>query len=250
MSSAAKHILGRVIESGPLGIRVQAPGWAGHRPGQFAMLTLNPDPHYPDPLLPRPMAVYRGKGEELEFRFKIVGRGTARLAELVPGSSIGVLGPLGNGFPDPSGSTILVGGGTGIASLYEYAKAHPDDVRVILGGRSHADILGLDDFQTLGVPLAIATDDGSLGERGLVTDLLKPDSNDSVFVCGPWPMMRAAYQIASDAGSRCLVSLEAHMACGIGICLGCVVATDQGFRYVCTHGPVFDAERVDWEHAL
>ena len=157
--------------------------------------------------------------------------------------------PLGNGFPAPVGRPVLVGGGTGIASLYEVARDNPG-ARVLLGGRSAADILARDEFEALDIELAFATDDGSLGHRGVVTELLDPKPGEVVFACGPTPMMRAAYERAREAGARCQVSLENQMACGFGVCLGCVVqvsGTDAGFRYVCTDGPVFDGGQVAWE---
>lgn len=226
---------------------VDVPGWPGHRPGQFAMLTLAPDGPQLDPLLPRPMALFRAEGERLEFRFKIVGRGTALMAALPEGAALGVLGPLGNGFPEPAGRPLLVGGGTGIASLYELAGSVSGDARVLLGGRSREDILGLEEFEALPAELLVATDDGSLGHRGVVTSLLEPGPEDEIFACGPTAMLRSVCELARKGGARCWVALEAQMACGIGICLGCVVPGRDGFRYVCTHGPVFDAEELDWE---
>jgi dihydroorotate dehydrogenase electron transfer subunit len=239
--------LGRVVTADPRRLIVDVPGWPGHRPGQFAMLALDPRGERHDPLLPRPMAVYRGAGERLEFRFKPVGRGTRLLGSLAGGAEVGVVGPLGNGFPPISDGAVLVGGGTGIASLYELAAGAPARTRVLLGGRSRGDILGLGDFEALPLSLEVATEDGSLGHRGLVTELLGSRTGASIHACGPTPMMRRCAELARQRGVRCLVSLEAHMACGFGICLGCAVPTRERFRYVCTHGPVFDADALDWE---
>ena len=241
-----KRVLASVLEAGPTRLVLEVPGWPGHRPGQFAMLGLGPTLAQRDPLLPRPMAVYRGDAAALEFRFKIVGRGTRIMAELAKGARVSVLGPLGNGFAAPAGPATLVGGGTGIASLYELASARSPGLRVLLGGRTRADILGLEDFEKLGVELGLASDDGSLGHRGLVTDLLEPREGESVYACGPLGMMQRARELAHRASARCLVSLENNRACGFGVCLGCVVKTPAGFRYVCTHGPVFDAESLGW----
>jgi dihydroorotate dehydrogenase electron transfer subunit len=199
-----------------------------------------------DPLLPRPMAIYRREGDILEFRFKVVGRGTAALAGSLCGAPLAVVGPLGNGFELPSGDCVLVGGGTGIASLYELAKQAPGPVQVALGGRSRADVLGLGDFEALPVDLRVATEDGSAGRRGLVSELLELRAEHEVLACGPPAMLARVHELARAAGARCLVSLESPMACGFGICLGCVVPTRDGLRYVCTHGPVFDARTLDW----
>ncbi len=238
--------IGRVVASDALRLTADVPGWPGHRPGQFAMLALDPRGERLDPLLPRPMAVYRGEGERLEFRFKPVGRGTRLLGALAAGARLGVVGPLGNGFPPAPAGAILVGGGTGSASLYELSAGAPASVRVLLGGRTGADILGLADFEALPVALQVASEDGSVGRRGLVTDLLRVTAGDVVYACGPTPMMRRCADLARAAGASCLVSLEAHMACGFGICLGCAVPTRERYRYVCTHGPVFEADTLDW----
>jgi dihydroorotate dehydrogenase electron transfer subunit len=141
---------------------------------------------------------------------------------------------------------VLVGGGTGIASLFELAAAAPGPVQVALGGRSRADVLGLRDFEALPVELRIATQDGSAGRRGLVTELLELRAEHEVFACGPHGMLAAVSDLARAAGARCHVSLESPMACGFGICLGCVVPTREGLRYVCTHGPVFESRALDW----
>jgi len=230
-------------------VLLEARDWPGHKPGQFAMLGLDPDRTHRDPLLPRPMAVYRQVDGGLEFRFKVVGRGTKLLSGLRRGDVLSLLGPLGNGFPAPRPGDWLVGGGTGIASLYELARDAPRGVRVRLGGRSRGDILGLTDFEALGADLAVATDDGSAGAKGFVTEIVTPAAGETVFACGPDGMMRRAHQLATAAGASCLVSLENNMACGFGVCLGCAVRTRTGFRYVCTHGPVFPSETLPWSTA-
>lgn len=236
----------RVVHADEREVVLDVPGWPGHRPGQFAMLQLDPDGTSFDPLLPRPMAVFRASGDRVEFRHKVVGRGTRRLAELSPGAGLGVVGPLGNGFPELSGPAVLVGGGTGIASLYEVAARSPG-ASVLLGGRSREDVLGLSDFERLGCKLQVSTEDGSLGHRGLVTELLDLEGAETLVACGPTAMMVVCRQRAARAGARCLVSLEHQMACGFGVCLGCAIRTEAGFRYVCSDGPVFDADEVRWE---
>ena len=238
--------LARVAEAGPRGVVLDVPDWPGHRPGQFAMLALDPSGARCDPLLPRPMAVFRGSGERLEFRFEVVGRGTRLLAELRAGEMLGVVGPLGNGFPEPEGRPLLVGGGTGIASLYEFADAHAE-ARVLLGGRTREAILGLAEFEALPARLDVTTEDGSLGHPGRVTDLLAPVAGDELFACGPTPMMRRVAELARAAGVPCWVSLESQMACGFGVCLGCAVPTAGRYGYVCSDGPIFDAAALDWD---
>ena len=238
------------------------PEWPGNAPGQFVMLSPGERGSAPrfDPLLPRPRAVYRARavagGTELEILFKVHGRGTALLADADPGSRIAVVGPLGTPFPDPPAGAraLIVAGGTGIASVYELARRlHEQDVsvRVLLGARTAADLMGVADFAACGVDLAVATEDGSRGERGLVTRLLEdalPGSGDTVvYACGPTPMMAATAQIAERHGAVCWASLENPMACGFGVCLGCAAPLRSGgFALVCRDGPVLRAQDVAW----
>jgi len=242
---------GRVVSADARRLVVDVPHWPGNRPGQFAMLRLDASGQCRDPILPRPMAIFRslsaGDAVRLEFQIKVVGRGTVLLAGLPPGSPLGVFGPLGNGFPDLEGPAVLVGGGTGIASLYELAAGAPVRPRVVLGGRSAADLLGLEAFRGLDADLELVTEDGSAGHRGLVTERIDAKPDTTVVACGPTGMMRRAAELAREAGARCLVSLESPMACGFGICLGCAIPVQTGIQYCCTHGPVFDAADVRWE---
>jgi dihydroorotate dehydrogenase electron transfer subunit len=169
-----------------------------------------------------------------------------------------MVGPLGQGFPDPEPGSraVLVGGGTGIASLYEFAArlASGRSVRVLLGARSAEDVMGLRDFRALGVALAVATEDGSLGTRGVVTELLERALDEggpaTVYACGPTAMMRRAATLAAQSSRPCFVSLENPMACGFGVCLGCAVPRSEGgFGLVCRDGPVFKASEIAWEQA-
>ena len=225
-------------------------------PGQFLMLHLGAGPRY-DPLLPRPMAVFRsalaGGVRELEVLYKVVGRGTALLAGLRPGDRLAAVGPLGRGFPDPAPGerSVLVGGGTGVASLYELAARCRErgPTLVLLGARRAAELMGRADFESLDVPLRLATDDGSAGARGLVTALLEEtlaaDVAARVYACGPTAMMQRAAALAAAAGARCWLALENRMACGFGVCLGCAVPQrEEGFFLVCRDGPVLPAESL------
>jgi len=244
-------------------LTLRVDGWPGFDPGQFVMLSPGPrtSARRSDPLLPRPMAVYRERrgdgGAQLEILFKRHGRGTALLAESLPGQRIELVGPLGRPFraPAPGERPVLVAGGTGIASVYELAArlagsgAAPE---VLLGARFAADLMGEADFAALGLALRIATEDGSRGTRGLVTELLEAslatDAAARVYACGPTPMMRRAAEIAAARGCPCVVSLENPMACGFGVCLGCAAPLRAGgFALVCRDGPAFDASAIDWE---
>lgn len=228
-------------------------------PGQFVMLGL---PSGSDPLLRRPYSIYRvgrpgAAADTCEVQYKVVGQGTARLAELRAGESLPCLGPLGRGFrlPPAGAGAILVAGGIGIAGLLHLAVALRDagvPARLLFGCRTASELPLLEGFEQLDMPTEIATEDGSRGSRGLVTALLERHlgTGAEVFACGPHPMLRA---VALQTAGRvpCQVSMESHMACGFGVCLGCVVETarGEGFdRYVrvCMEGPVFRAEDLRW----
>lgn len=239
-------------------------GFERFSPGQFAMLSAGARTSAPrtDPLLPRPMAVYRARPGEVEILYKIHGRGTALLAEALPGQRIRIVGPLGTPFPLPPTDggpvrSLLVGGGTGVASLLELAVRLRErgPVAVLLGARTVDDLMGVEDFEALDVEVAVATEDGSRGTRGLVTVLLEdalatgaPAGGTRVYSCGPTPMMRACAERAEAVGVRCWVSLENTMACGYGVCLGCAVPVREGgFGLVCRRGPAFASDEVAWE---
>ena len=189
--------------------------------GQFAMLRAH---RISEPLLRRALAVYRvEKPNRLSFLYQVLGRGTQVLAGLHPGDAVESLVPLGNRWPIPdSGEAILVAGGIGSASLFMLARdliRSRINTHVFFGAASHQAALGcgLHDFEALGLPVTITTDDGSLGEAGLVTAPLERHLGATdpkgvvVFACGPWPMMARTAQISRELGARCLVSLEAPM---------------------------------------
>ncbi len=216
-----------------------------------------------DPYLRRPFSIMDISTDgKLDFVFKIIGRGTALLAEKKAGEKLDLLGPLGNGFlPDRKPHrAIIVGGGIGIPPLYLLTKTllnlKTQDITVILGGRTSRDIPLTDMFNKLGVTVVITTNDGSQGLSGVVTDPLKPLLEETVqletvvYGCGPDPMLQAVTELARTHEIEAKVSMEEHMACGIGACLGCVVDTDTGKQRVCKEGPVFDGNHVKkWETA-
>jgi len=241
-----------------------AEGWPEAQPGQFLMLspgTRGGAERY-DPLLPRPMAIFRtrrmGGEAAVEVLYKVVGRGTSLLADARPGDVVRLVGPLGRGFPEPSPGerVLLVGGGTGVASLFELARRSSTRARVsvLLGARTAADLMGRADFESLDADLQVATDDGSEGTAGFVTELLErelaAEAAARVYACGPTPMMQRAAEITEAAGLPCTVSLENRMACGFGVCLGCAVPrsdSEQGYHLVCRDGPVFESGELSWE---
>jgi len=225
------------------------------RPGQFLMLAASDGI---EPLLRRPMAVYEilvSAGDAVGFSVLVerTGKGTTLMSGMRPGDQVDVLGPLGSAFAPPvdvAAEAVLVMG----KALVEAGHA----TRAFVGGRTREHLLCAADFEALGVPVTLATDDGSAGHHGLVTEPLTAyldqcDTTAAVYSCGPTPMMRAVDAIVAARGLPHQVSLEAPMACGIGVCLSCVVPTvDEagGWRYrrICREGPVFDARTLFWEH--
>jgi len=225
-----------------------------------------------DPLLNRPLGAYRVldaggapvtpligqksfKGKGVEFLYNVVGRGTSLLAGLKAGDTTSLLGPLGNGFPispDLTRKLIMVGGGMGIVPFYMLAASLGKGV-FLFGARGEADAGLTVDFTGLGCRVELSTEDGSVGKKGLVTDLLAKElSADSiVYACGPPGMLKAVSAMAAKSAIKCYVSLEKTMACGIGVCLGCAVKTRRegkaAFRMVCSEGPVFDSADIDWD---
>ena len=234
------------------------------KPGQFVMAGLADCSS--DPLLKRALAVYSiprtaGDGDLLTLLIKVVGPGTRQLAALREGDRVSLIGPLGNGFDTSRAKgrvSVLVAGGVGIASVFLLARELSEageEVHLLYGARRARDLVGLEDFQGLGIQVQVATEDGSRGARGLVTRILEPYFRSyparklAVYTCGPNPMMQAVSRLASAHGAGCQVSVETPMACGFGVCLGCSVRTVHSYRLACTHGPVFDAREVVWDTA-
>ncbi|MFC1890737.1 hypothetical protein ACFL4G_13385, partial [Thermodesulfobacteriota bacterium] len=226
-------------------------------PGRFVMVGVG-NGH--DPLLKRPLALYWRRGSVVELLYRIVGRGTAGIALMRTGEEVDLLGPFGNGFDcSEVESAILVAGGMGIASMPLLAQALSQKgvpARLLYGVRDKRELVGLGPFDEMGFEHATITEVGSQEPTGLVTDLLEqalvgrrdPGRGLTCFACGPEPMLREVAKVSAEAGVACQVSLERRMACGFGVCLGCVVAVADGGKYrkVCTDGPVFHAEEVQW----
>lgn len=240
-----------------LGLRWKTPEV---KAGHFVMLRVSDGF---DPLLRRPFGVYRvlgargrsSKGTGIELLYRVVGRGTAILSGKRPGEALGILGPLGNGFPLPAKGekAVMVAGGMGIVPLYMLAQKAGGTL--LFGARTKKEKFLLDGFKGA-VEIKTATEDGSMGKKGFVTALLEKElvPGAVVYACGPVGMLKAASRICSASGVKCFVSLERSMACGIGVCLGCAVRSAEhggsemrNYRMVCSDGPVFDGEEIDWE---
>jgi dihydroorotate dehydrogenase electron transfer subunit len=226
------------------------------QPGQFAHIRVLP---MKDALLRRPFSIFQVAGDTFSILYKTVGKGTEALARMGAGEALSVLGPLGHGFtvPPPAGEIpLLVAGGYGMAAMYLLAQRSPRKGIVFVGGRQRVDILCEAEFRELGWDVRVATEDGSHGEQGLVTqpllaELRHPATGRKLFACGPPPMLKAVGQIADEFKVPAELSLDEHMCCGMGVCLACVIPirAADGWEYqrACSEGPVFDAHAIAWE---
>lgn len=281
-ADCAQQVRTRVLENVQVArdtfcLRFAAPEIAGRiLPGQFLMVRLA---GINDPLLGRPLALYdvvptrKGEATAIDVVYVTLGKMTRRLALGKPGDELDVWGPLGNGFaPIATEHLILVAGGIGQTpmlalgqeslGLRQYGdppRTVPRAKRVTLcyGVRSADRVACVSDFQSAGFDVRLASDDDTIGQHGLVTDLLEIVLNEThgqprvVVCCGPEPMMEAVSKLCRDKATRCLVSLETPMACGIGICFSCVAKVRQAdgtwdWKRTCVEGPVFDAPQIAW----
>lgn len=240
---SSKHVLLKLTQDGPLPEML---------PGQFVEVRVD---DVPSTLLRRPISInyFDRAANEMWILVAGIGDGTRHICQLQAGDSVNCLFPLGNGFTQPKGSgkqVLLVGGGVGVAPLLyqgrELVRAgHKPSF--LLGARSAADLLELDLFKEVG-PVYVTTEDGSLGERGFVTNhsVLQQEHFDLIQMCGPKPMMKAVTKYATDKDIDAEASLENMMACGLGACLCCVEKTKEGNLCVCKDGPVFNIKKLLW----
>lgn len=252
-----RQALCRVVGAGRLAERLyeltlESPELArAAKPGQFLHLVCG------DQFLRRPISICDRSGDTLRIVFQLKGAGTQWLAERVPGDTLDVLGPLGRGFDLAAlgERPVFVGGGVGVPPMLlamREAKARGASPSAILGFRSKDAAILLEDFRAHG-EVSVTTDDGTLGARGFVSDVLAEQAGKmtGAAACGPRPMLRAVAAVAEAGGLPCQVSLEERMGCGIGACLVCACALrgedgETRYGHVCKDGPVFDAKEVDW----
>lgn len=244
-SRQCKLLAARELSPGIFDFTVSCPELAALAvPGQFAQILV------PGHTLRRPISICSIGRETLRFVFQVRGEGTEKLSRYRPGDDIDILAPLGKGFPiDPNKRTILVGGGIGVPPLLGVAEALGGNAVAVLGFRSRGLVILEEDFKNTGAKVLIATDDGSYGYHGLVTDLAAGEDFQVLMSCGPGPMLRGAGALAGERGVPGYLSLEQRMACGVGACLGCAVALTDGegreyFGHVCKDGPVFPMDRL------
>ena len=254
----------RVIEHVDMGagyrrLLLDAPAIADTaQPGQFVHLRV---PALEPTALRRPFSIFNAQDGQLELLYKSVGRGTNALASIAAGDTLSVMGPLGHGFPlKCDGVPLLVGGGFGVAPLYFLARrligsgSQSDSPVLFVGGRTAADLLALDRFAALGVEVRTATNDGSSGVKGLVTDPLddaliefrSSGRRFEIFACGPDPMLKAVAMRATGTGAKGWISMDRHMVCGVGACYACIQKTVRGNSRCCIEGPVFSAADLVW----
>lgn len=217
-------------------------------PGQFAQLRVDA----PDVFLRRPISIHDVQGDEVSFLVQMVGKGTQWLAQLHEGDTVSAVMPLGRGFSvGGAKDVLLVGGGVGVAPLFLLGKVLRDsNIRptFLLGARTKDMLLRLEAFQDVG-DVFVTTEDGTLGERGFVTQhsVWQERKFDLIQTCGPGPMMKAVARMARERGIACEASLENRMACGVGACLCCVETMSDGHNHcVCTDGPVFNVNELTW----
>lgn len=222
------------------------------QPGQFVEVRIAGEGA---PFWRRPFSICRADQETLDLYIKAVGHGTRLLAQSRAGAALDVVGPLGNGFSlAGTADRVLVGGGYGsvpMLFLAERLRAKGVKAEILLGGRCERDLLLRRELKSAGARVACATEDGSFGTRGRVTELLEARLRDCkrpvrVAACGPWRMLAAVAKLAAQYGAPAEVSLEEVMACGLGVCNGCVKKIGGEYRRVCKDGPVFSAQDVDW----
>jgi len=257
------------------------------QPGQFAHVRILP---LKDALLRRPFSIFQVAGDTFSIFYKTVGKGTDVLSRMHAGEEVSIIAPLGHGFTVPQAGgeiPLLIAGGYGMAAMYLLAQRSPQKGIVFVGGRRRTDILCEKEFAALGWEVRATTEDGSHGEKGLVTQPLLAELRSSrgdeaqtekaesgkrkvefsqslhtsaatrrmvkIYACGPTPMLKAVGKIAEDFNLPAELSMDEHMCCGVGTCLTCVIPVKAGdsweYQRTCTEGPVFDSRQIVWEAA-
>ena len=256
-SHPATVLMNEVVAQGLYVMRLEAPviARAAH-PAQFVQI-LTDDPGAP--YLRRPFSFLRVDRDAgwFEVYYDVIGPGTVRLEQAKPGDQLGVLGPLGCAFSAPTTHLLLVAGGVGLVPLAFLAWEHLDrltTMTLLMGANTVARLPDLDALVPPDLERHVASDDGTVGHAGFVTDLIErhTTSETTVLTCGPHAMMARVAEIAANLSRPCFASLENHMACGFGACVGCVVEyhavdrEDERYRRVCLEGPVVDAREIVW----
>ena len=213
--------------------------------GQFYMLKLDGQT-----LLPRPISICEKKGNEISFLYAVVGKGTQEYSKLKANDKIALTGPLGNGFnlDEDLGKVAIVAGGIGTAPMVEVAKQlrgnNKDEVIDVYAG-FRDDVYLIKELEEYANKVEITTNTGKHGHKGFVTEIFKPEEYDTVLCCGPEVMMKAVVEMCKAKKVKIYVSMEKHMACGVGACLVCTCKTKDGYKRSCKDGPIFDGDYVE-----
>jgi dihydroorotate dehydrogenase electron transfer subunit len=221
-------------------------------PGQFIHVRIS---NGLEPLLRRPFGIHGVSGDRVDIIYEVVGKGTEMLSRKKAGEPLDVLGPLGNGFKlnpkKDAAMQILVAGGMGVAPLAFLAKRlAKSKTLVLIGAKTKNHIICEKEFKVLGAQVKIATDDGSRGFKGYISELLRKVllntgcRPSTIYACGPKPMLKEIKNICLARNIPGQASFEENIACGLGACLGCAISTKSGFKRVCCDGPVFDVKEV------
>ncbi len=209
-----------------------------------------------DPLLKRAFSLFRITGKDLQILYRVRGKGTAILKNMKEGAYLDMLGPLGSFYPLPPEDQIplIIAGGIGIASVFSLAERLAGRAIVFYGARKKYDLLMFKEIEACAHELVVSTDDGSAGRKGTVAEAVEAFlrshasliASCAIYACGPYPLLKTLAQMTQEYRIRTYVSMEEHMACGIGACLGCVVKTRDGYKRVCKEGPVMSATEILW----
>ncbi|MBQ8682982.1 MAG: dihydroorotate dehydrogenase electron transfer subunit [Clostridia bacterium] len=215
---------------------------AGITTGQFVNILLEGQ------FLRRPISVCDCQGDALTLVYKVVGKGTRQMSEMVPGQTLDVLTGLGNGYDLTKAGDVplLLGGGVGVPPLYMLARllrSQGKAVSVVLGFNTQDEVFYEDEFKALGCTVTVTTADGSYGVKGFVTDAL-PEAYSYFYTCGPEPMLKAVYKATATSGQ---FSFEERMGCGFGACMGCSCKVITGYKRICKEGPVLTKEEILWD---
>ncbi len=241
------------------------------KPGQFYMLEVSDSQ---DPLLKRPFSFFRKTSDGIQFLYEVRGRGTLMMKDFREGKVINILGPLGKGYPKPDGKStpLIVAGGIGIASVFPLIESFANRAYIFYGARDNEGLTMLSELKRISDKFYISTDDGSMGQKGTVVNILTNFliSHSSIlgsqlimYACGRKSMLEAFSRVAIEKGIRGYVSAEEHMACGVGACLGCAIkaksiehrakskrfqnkTSELMYKMVCKDGPVFPVEEIVW----
>lgn len=236
-------------------------------PGQFYMLGAGQG--Y-DPLLKRAFSLFRHTSDGFQILYRIQGKGTALMRDMKAGTNVEILGPLGRPYPEPAKkqTPLIIAGGVGIASVFSLVEKYPNQAYLLYGARSKENLFFVAELRNASKDLILSTDDGSLGKKGTVLDSLHDLASSPaallnerliIYACGPEQMLREVSHFGTTHNIQTYVSLESHMACGVGACLSCAVEAkgrkrkqkgqENGltvYKKVCTDGPVFDAGELIW----